>query len=109
MEVVWEGRTAGVFRGYRGGRVHELSDGTRWLQESRTEEYVYRERPKVRLRRDRGTGIRYLDVEGTSAVGEVVPDSGMRGMKCGGGGEADRRESSWGRSGRRCAASSGCE
>jgi hypothetical protein len=83
METTWEGRIAGVFEGYQGGRVHELSDGSRWRQEDRTDEYVYRERPKARLLRDKGTGVTYLDVEGTSGVVLVVPDSGMRGLSVG--------------------------
>ena len=45
MDKTWEGHIAGVFEGYAGGRVYELSDGTRWRQEGRTSEYVYRERP----------------------------------------------------------------
>jgi hypothetical protein len=83
MEMIWEGQITGVFEGYRGGRVHVLSDGSRWRQEDRTDEYVYRERPKARLLRDRGTGMTYLDVEGTSGVVLVVPDRGMSGLSAG--------------------------
>jgi hypothetical protein len=83
MVTTWEGRIAGIFEGYRGGRVHELSDGSHWRQEDRTDEYVYRESPKARLLRDPGTGLTYLDVEGTSSVVRVVPDSGMRGLSVG--------------------------
>lgn len=36
METVWEGRIAGIFEGYQGGRAYELSDGSRWRQEDRT-------------------------------------------------------------------------
>jgi hypothetical protein len=45
-----------------------------------TGEYVYRESPTAKLLRNRSTGMRYLDVEGTSGVVHVVPDCGMRGM-----------------------------
>jgi hypothetical protein len=83
VETTWEGHIAGVFEGYASGRVHELSDGSRWRQEDRTREYVYRERPKARLLRDRGIGKTHLDVEGTSSVVEVVPDAGMRGIGVG--------------------------
>jgi len=83
METMWEGRIAGVFDGYRGGCAYELSDGSRWRQEDRTDEYVYRERPAARLLRDRGTGMTYLDVEGTSGVVLVVPDRGMSGLSAG--------------------------
>jgi hypothetical protein len=79
METTWEGWIAGVFEGYRGGRVHELSDGSRWRREDRTSEFLYRERPRARLLRDPGIGLTYLDVEGTSDIVHVVPDSGMRG------------------------------
>jgi hypothetical protein len=83
VETTWEGHIAGVFVGYASGRVHELSDGSRWRQEDRTREYVYRERPKARLLRDQGIGKTYLDVEGTSSVVEVVPDRGMSGLSVG--------------------------
>ena len=49
MRTIWEGRLTGEFHGYHGGRVHELSDGTRWHQECRTNEPVYREHPKAKL------------------------------------------------------------
>jgi hypothetical protein len=83
MESIWEGRISGDFHGYVGGIVHELSDGSRWRQESLTCEYVYRERPKARLLRDKSIGKTFLDVEGTSAVVEVVPVTGLRGMGAG--------------------------
>ena len=83
MKTIWEGWIAGVFEGYRGGRVYELSDGSCWRQEDRTDEYVYRERPRARLLRDPGIGQTYLDVEGTSSVVHVVPDTGMRGLSVG--------------------------
>jgi hypothetical protein len=79
MDTIWEGHVAGVFEGYATGRVHELSDGSRWRQEGRNDEYVYREKPKARLLRD-STGRSFLDVEGTSSVVLVVPYRGMRGM-----------------------------
>ena len=37
METEWEGRIAGIFEGYDGGRVYELTDGRRWRQESNTQ------------------------------------------------------------------------
>ncbi len=80
METEWEGHVVGVFKGYYGGRVYELSDGRRWRQEDRTAEYVYREAPKARLLWNQGTGTRYLDVDGTSNVVIVVLDRGMRGL-----------------------------
>ena len=83
MDTEWEGRIAGVFEGYASGRVYELSDGSRWRQADRRAEYVYREQPGAKLLRDQGIGKTFLDVEGTSGVVEVVPDSGMRGMGCG--------------------------
>ena len=83
METEWEGYVPGIFEGYAGGRVYELSDGSRWRQESRTSEYVYREQPKARLLWNQSTGTRYLDVEGTSGVVEVKEDRGMGGMGAG--------------------------
>jgi hypothetical protein len=83
METKWEGYIVGTFKGYAPGRVHELSDGSRWRQTDRTKEYVYRERAKARLLRDRGCGTTYLDVEGTSATAPVIPDDGTRGLSAG--------------------------
>jgi hypothetical protein len=83
METEWEGHIVGIFEGYAGGVVFELSDGRRWRQESNTSEYVYREQPRARLIWNQSTGTRYLDVEGTSSVVIVVPDSGMRGIGAG--------------------------
>lgn len=79
MQLEQEGRIAGEFHGYRYGRVHEFCDGSRWRQEGRKEEYVYRERPAARILLDRGTGRTYLDVEGTSGVVEVVRDGPLPG------------------------------
>jgi hypothetical protein len=72
MTTKRKGQIAGSFHGYECGREFELSDGSRWRQESRTSEYVYREWPGARLLDD-GTGHTYLDVEGTSGVVRVVP------------------------------------
>ena len=83
METTWEGRLPGMFEGYAPGRVFELGDGSRWRQEDRTSEYVYRERPKAKLLYDRSINVTYLDVEGTSSVVAVVPDRGMRGLSAG--------------------------
>jgi hypothetical protein len=80
MENHWDGFIDGVFEGYLGGRIHVLSDGSRWRQEDRTSEYVYRERPKAKLLWNQSTGRMYLDVEGTSSVVLVVKDTGIRGM-----------------------------
>jgi hypothetical protein len=30
METEWEGHIVGIFEGYAGGRIYELSDGRRW-------------------------------------------------------------------------------
>src|SRR3954464_11223835 len=78
MRVIWEGHLAGEFHGYKGGRVYELSDGSRWCQQSNTDEPVYRERPKARLLQEASIGKTWLDVEGTSAIVWVEPDRGMR-------------------------------
>lgn len=83
METEWEGHVAGIFEGYAGGRVFELSDGRRWRQESNTREYVSRERPKARLLWNQSTSTRYLDVEGTSSVVEDREDRGMGGLSAG--------------------------
>jgi hypothetical protein len=83
METEWEGRIVGIFKGYAGGRVFEHSDGRRWRQESNTSEDVYRESPKARLLWNQRTGTRYLDVEGTSSVVQVVPERGMGGLSAG--------------------------
>ncbi len=74
MNTEWEGHIPGIFEGYAGGRVYELSVGRRWRQGSNTSEYVYREGPKARLIWNHSTGTRYLDVDGTSSVVIVVPD-----------------------------------
>jgi len=68
MQTEWEGRIAGVFEGYAGGHIYQLSDGRRWRQETPASEYVYRENPKARLLWDQSTGTRYLDVEGASSM-----------------------------------------
>ena len=75
MTVSWEGRIAGEFHGYAYGAVHELSDGSRWRQRGKAAEPVYRERPAAKLLRDPSSGRMFLDVEGTGAVVEVVPDA----------------------------------
>jgi len=83
MDTEWEGRIVGIFEGYASGRVFELSDGSRWRQEDRRAEYVYREEPRAKLLWNQNIGKLYLDVDGTSGVVVVVPESGMRGMGCG--------------------------
>jgi hypothetical protein len=83
METEWEGHVAGIFEGYAPNRVVELSDGRRWKQETNTREYVYRERPKVRLLWSQSLGVRYLDVEGTSNVVQVKEDRGVCGVSAG--------------------------
>jgi hypothetical protein len=80
METARNGCIDGVFEGYACGRVHVLSDGSRWRQEDRTTEYVYRERPEAKPLWNQSTCRMYLDVEGTSSVVLVVKDTGMRGM-----------------------------
>jgi hypothetical protein len=74
MQLIRESRIDGVFEGYVGGRVYLLADGSRWRQADNKAEYVYREGPKARLFRHESAT--YLDVEGTSGVVLVVPDSG---------------------------------
>ena len=76
MDTTWEGRIAGIFEGYAGGRVYELSDGTRWRQEDRAAEYVYRENARATLRWEQSIGCWWLDVEGTSGVVRVMPERG---------------------------------
>lgn len=71
MDTFWEGRLVGTFYGYKGGRVYQLSDGTRWKQEDGTDEPVYREQPSARLLSKHDTNTTYLDVEGTSAMVRV--------------------------------------
>jgi hypothetical protein len=68
-QVVRASRIVGVFRGYRAGRVYELADGSRWRQESMTNEYAYRENPAARILTD--AEWFYLDVDGTSGVVRV--------------------------------------
>jgi hypothetical protein len=83
MDPEWEGHIVGIFEGYAGGHVFELSDGRRWRQESNTSEYVYREQPKARLLWNQSIGTRYLDVEGTSSVVEGKKDRGVGGPYAG--------------------------
>lgn len=71
MDKIWEGRLTGTFYGYKGGRVFELSDGSRWQQEDNTDEPVYRERPTAKLISNHDTNTTYLDVEGTSSMVRV--------------------------------------
>lgn len=80
METKWEGRILGEFHGYASGRVFELSDGGRWKQESPTDEPVYRQQPKAKLLRDKGTGRMFLDVDGTSSIVQVNPAKGAGGL-----------------------------
>jgi hypothetical protein len=72
LKLIGSSRIAGVFEGYRGGRVYRLADGSGWRQECNTVEHVYREDPRARLLRD-DTGRTFLDVEGTSGVVWVSP------------------------------------
>ena len=83
MDTIWEGIIPGIFEGYRGGRVYELSDGSCWRQECNTSEYVYREQPKARLLWNQSIGKMHLDVEGTSSVVWVTKDRGTSQMGCG--------------------------
>ena len=83
MRTVLEGRIAGEFHGYAAGRIYELSDVSRWRQEDRADEPVYRERPRAKLLRDDGSGAFYLDVEGTSGIVRVVPNGSMSGSSVG--------------------------
>ena len=83
MRTIWEGRVVGIFEGYAAGRVYELSDGSRWRQEDRRSEYVYREQPKAKLFGDQEISAYYLDVEGTSGIVRVVPDRSMSGLSVG--------------------------
>ncbi|MDR3620679.1 MAG: hypothetical protein P4L85_15105 [Paludisphaera borealis] len=61
----------GEFWGYKGGRVYQLDDGSRWRQEDWTEEPVYRQEPTARLIHRHDVNMNYLDVEGTSAMVRV--------------------------------------
>lgn len=72
MDTTWEGRLVGTFYGYKGGRVYQLSDGSKWQQEDNTDEPVYREEPTARLLSRHDTDTTYLDVEGTSAMVRVL-------------------------------------
>jgi hypothetical protein len=72
MTTIWSGRLVGTFLGYKSGLTYELSDGSKWMQEDRTDEPVYRENPTARLLHD-GASYTYLDVQGTSAIVRVVP------------------------------------
>lgn len=72
MDTIWEGRLVGTFYGYKGGRVYQLSDGSKWQQEDNTDEPVYREEPTARLLSKHDTNTVYLDVEGTSAMVRVL-------------------------------------
>ncbi|MDG3002247.1 hypothetical protein [Paludisphaera mucosa] len=76
METIWEGRLVGAFHGYKGGRVFELSDGSKWEQQDGTDEPVYRHSPTARLARFPASPAVYLDVEGTSAMVRVVKPGG---------------------------------
>jgi hypothetical protein len=78
METRFEGHIDGVFEGYEGGRVHVLSDGSRWRQDDTVKEYVYRERPRAKLLWEQSLGQWFLDVEGTSHTVSVVRDSGFQ-------------------------------
>jgi hypothetical protein len=72
MDRIWNGHLVGTFYGYKGGSVYRLSDGSKWRQEDRTDEPVYREYPAVRLIYEHSIDATYLDVEGTSAMVRVV-------------------------------------
>lgn len=73
MDITREGRIAGVLEDTHGGRVHELSDGSRWRQKALTSDYVDQERLRDRLLRHRGAGLIYLDAEGTAAPRHRAP------------------------------------
>jgi hypothetical protein len=63
MKATWEGRLMGTFLGYKDRLCYALTDGSRWVQDDRTDEPVYRESPTARPLID-GTGKTYLDVGG---------------------------------------------
>jgi hypothetical protein len=71
MNIIWSGRLIGTFYGYKPGRIYELSDGSKLMQQDLTDEPAYRDDPTARLLSNRSIGVIYLDVEGTSAVVRV--------------------------------------
>jgi hypothetical protein len=83
MRVIREGHLSGDFHGYKGGRVYELSGGSRWCQQDNTDEPVYRERPKARLLEEAAIGKTWRDVDGTSAIVWDEPDRGTQSWGCG--------------------------
>ncbi len=66
-----------TFHSYRPGRTYpNLSDGTKWHQQYLTDEPMYGEDPNAKLLSDAGTGIVFLDVQGTSAIVRVFQAGG---------------------------------
>lgn len=76
MTTLLESRLVGSFNGYVPGARYVLDDGSCFEQVSRTEEFVYRERPRVKILSD---GNRtYADIDGTNSVVEVRRYRGSR-------------------------------
>jgi|GEM_PF-694091 len=72
MDRLWQGRLVGTFLGFGYGRIYQLDDGSRWQQDSRTDEPSYRDDPEARLLFNRDTGSVFLEVVGTSSVARVL-------------------------------------
>ncbi len=70
-----ESRLTGEFAGWNGRSVFNLEDGTRWLQQNKTESFVYSPElrsPKVRIK-PAAIGGFWLEIEGVNRQVRVIP------------------------------------
>jgi hypothetical protein len=70
-----ESRLTGDFRGWNGNSVFNLEDGTRWVQQNKSESYEYSpvlHSPKVKIRPAAFRGF-WLEIEGVNLQVRVVP------------------------------------
>lgn len=70
-----ESRLAGDFDGWNGRSVFNLENGTRWVQQNKTETYAYApvlHSPKVRIKPAAISGF-WLEIEGVNLQVRVVP------------------------------------
>lgn len=61
MELKYDTRINGEFKGWHGDAVFELANGTKWKQAKYKYKYKYKYRPKAKIWKD--AGRHYLEVD----------------------------------------------
>jgi hypothetical protein len=70
-----ESRLVGDFNGWNGRSIFKLENGTRWVQQNKTETYIYSpvlHSPKVKITPASITGF-WLEIEGVNLCVRVIP------------------------------------